>query len=181
MQHLSVSTPNQSLSCVQLILWTIIHYWTHSGQLLPPSQWLLTHALDIWLCQARRKYSNVPGDGLVFAVGKLNLRVLWQHHMLLQLHVILQSYFQVFVKSYNFVFEKINIEYVPHKKLQKSRWFSCSENHCTTDVHVCCLKTATWNLRFCTTSLLLSNVNKYVNDVDRKGLFYGSKKCTVKN
>ena len=38
------------------------------------------------------------------AVGKLNVRMLWHHHMLLQ--VISQSYCQVFVKSYNFVFEK---------------------------------------------------------------------------
>ena len=43
------------------------------------------------------------------AVGKPNLRVL--HHMLCQ----------VFVKSYNFVFKKMNIEYAPHQMWQKSR------------------------------------------------------------
>ena len=63
---------------------------------------------------------TLNGDSLVFifplapmltftsAVGKLNVRVLWHHHMLLQ--VISQSYCQVFVKSYNFVFEKIDKE-----------------------------------------------------------------------
>ena len=66
------------------------------------------------------------GDSLVFifplatmltftsAVGKLNVRVLWHHHMLLQ--VISQSYCQVFVKSYNFVFEQINKEGSPREK-----------------------------------------------------------------
>ena len=65
------------------------------------------------------------GDSLVFvfplapmltftsAVGKLNVRVLWHHHMLLQ--VISQRYCQVFVKSYNFVFEKIDKEGSPVK------------------------------------------------------------------
>ena len=53
------------------------------------------------------------------AVGKLNIRVLGQHHTLLQ--VISRSYCQVFVKSYNFVFEKINIQYAPYQKLQKTR------------------------------------------------------------
>ena len=68
------------------------------------------------------------GDSLVFifplapmltftsAVGKLNVRVLWHHHMLLQ--VISQSYCQVFVKSYNFVFEKIDKEGSPLKSDQ---------------------------------------------------------------
>ena len=68
------------------------------------------------------------GDSLVFifplapmltftsAVGKLNVRVLWHHHMLLQ--VISQSYCQVFVKSYNFVFEKIDKEGSPVKSDQ---------------------------------------------------------------
>ena len=66
------------------------------------------------------------GDSLVFifplatmlmftsAVGKLNVRVLWHHHMLLQ--VISQSYRQVFVKSYNFVFEQIDKEGSPREK-----------------------------------------------------------------
>ena len=66
------------------------------------------------------------GDSLVFifplatmltftsAVGKLNVRVLWHHHMLLQ--VISQSYCQVFVKSYNFVFEQIDKEGSPREK-----------------------------------------------------------------
>ena len=66
------------------------------------------------------------GDSLVFifplapmltftsAVGKLNVRVLWHHHMLLQ--VISQRYCQVFVKSYNFVFEKIDKEGSPREK-----------------------------------------------------------------
>ena len=65
------------------------------------------------------------GDSLVFifplapmltftsAVGKLNVRVLWHHHMLVQ--VISQSYCRVFVKSYNFVFEKIDKEGSPVK------------------------------------------------------------------
>ena len=44
------------------------------------------------------------------AVAKLTIRVLGQHHSLLQ--VISQSYCQVFGKSYNFVFEKINITLV---------------------------------------------------------------------
>ena len=48
------------------------------------------------------------------AVGKLNVRVLWHHHMLLQ--VISQRYCQVFVKSYNFVFEKIDKEGSPREK-----------------------------------------------------------------
>ena len=76
---------------------------------------------------------SVIGDSLVFifplatmltftsAIGKLNVRVSWHHHMLLQ--VISQSYCQVFVKSYNFVFEKIDIEYAPYQKWQKNRSF----------------------------------------------------------
>ena len=63
---------------------------------------------------------RIDGDSLVFifplatmltftsAVGKLNVRVLWHHHILLQ--VISQSYCQVFVKSYDFVFEQIDKE-----------------------------------------------------------------------
>ena len=47
------------------------------------------------------------------AVGKLNVRVLWHHHMLLQ--VISQRYCQVFVKSYNFVFGKIDKEGSPRE------------------------------------------------------------------
>ena len=62
------------------------------------------------------------GDSLVFifpltftsAVGKLNVRVLWHHHIWLQ--VISQSYCQVFVKSYNFVFKKIDKERSPREK-----------------------------------------------------------------
>ena len=69
---------------------------------------------------------TIAGDSLVFifplapmltftsAVGKLNVRVLWHHRMLLQ--VISQSYCQVFVKSYNFVFEKIDKEGSPREK-----------------------------------------------------------------
>ena len=53
------------------------------------------------------------------AVAKLTIRVLGQHHSLLQ--VISQSYCQVFVKSYNFVFEKINIAYAPYQKCKKTR------------------------------------------------------------
>ena len=72
--------------------------------------------------------SGAVGDSLVFifplapmltftsAVGKLNVRVLWHHHMLLQ--VIPQSYCQVFVKSYNFVFEKIDKQGSPVKSDQ---------------------------------------------------------------
>ena len=68
---------------------------------------------------------SMDGDSLVFifplapmltftsAVGKLNVRVLWHHHMLLQ--VISQRYCQVFVKSYNFVFEKIDKEGSPRE------------------------------------------------------------------
>ena len=71
---------------------------------------------------------RTTGDSLVFifplatmltftsAVGKLNVRVLWHHHMLLQ--VISQSYCQVFVKSYNFVFEQIDKEGSPVKSDQ---------------------------------------------------------------
>ena len=74
-----------------------------------------------------------PGDSLVFifplapmltftsAVGKLNVRVLWHHHMLLQ--VISQRYCQVFVKSYNFVFEKIDKEGSPREKNPKQGHF----------------------------------------------------------
>ena len=76
----------------------------------------------------RLKLSRAAGDSLVFifplapmltftsAVGKLNVRVLWHHHMLLQ--VISQRYCQVFVKSYNFVFEKIDKEGSPVKSDQ---------------------------------------------------------------
>ena len=72
------------------------------------------------------QYGRRDGDSLVFifplatkltftsAVGKLNVRVLWHHHMLLQ--VISQSYCQVFVKSYNFVFEQIDKEGSPREK-----------------------------------------------------------------
>ena len=55
------------------------------------------------------------------AVGKLNVRVLWHHHMLLQ--VISQRYCQVFVKSYNFVFEKIDKEGSPREKWPKQGHF----------------------------------------------------------
>ena len=73
--------------------------------------------LVAWICST--------GDSLVFifplapmltftsAVGKLNVRVLWHHHMLLQ--VISQRYCQVFVRSYNFVFEKIDKEGPPRE------------------------------------------------------------------
>ena len=79
-------------------------------------------------CQNWEQYLEIgtAGDSLVFifplapmltftsAVGKLNVRVLWHHHMLLQ--VISQRYCQVFVKSYNFVFEKIDKEGSPREK-----------------------------------------------------------------
>ena len=77
----------------------------------------------IKICLFGAKYLVWFGDSLVFifplatmltftsAVGKLNVRVLWHHHMLLQ--VISQSYCQVFVKSYNFVFEQIDQEGSP--------------------------------------------------------------------
>ena len=73
------------------------------------------------------------GDSLVFIfplapmlrftsdVGKLNVRALWHHHMLLQ--VISQIYCQVFVKSYNFVFEKIDKEGSPREKWPKQGHF----------------------------------------------------------
>ena len=78
------------------------------------------------LRQTRVEPYCTEGDSLVFifplapmltftsAVGKLNVRVLWHHHMLLQ--VISQRYCQVFVKSYNFVFEKIDKEGSPREK-----------------------------------------------------------------
>ena len=67
------------------------------------------------------------------AVGKLYLPVLWQHHTLL--HVILQSCCQVFVKYYNFVFEKINIEYIPHQTWEKAGdFYTRSAYHSATDV-----------------------------------------------
>ncbi len=47
------------------------------------------------------------------AVGKLNLRVLWQHHTL--------------VKSYKLVVEKLKIEYGPHQNWQKSSDFVHAE------------------------------------------------------
>ena len=82
----------------------------------------------VWDDIVRRRHlcDEAVGDSLVFifplatmltftsAVGKLNVRVLWHHHMLLQ--VISQSYCQVFVKSYNFVFEKIDKEGSPREK-----------------------------------------------------------------
>ena len=85
---------------------------------------------DVALRVNQIRYRILPcfqcGDSLVFifplapmltftsAVGKLNVRVLWHHRMLLQ--VISQSYCQVFVKSYNFVFEKIDKEGSPREK-----------------------------------------------------------------
>ena len=71
-------------------------------------------------------------------VGKLNIRILWQRHTML--HVISQSYCQVFVKSYYFNFEKINIEYA-HIKNGKTASIlnTCSAYHSATEVHVCCL------------------------------------------
>ena len=88
--------------------------------------------LTMW-CNHTFRFLQPAGDSLVFifplatmltftsAIGKLNVRVSWHHHMLLQ--VISQSYCQVFVKSYNFVFEKIDIEYAPYQKWQKNRSF----------------------------------------------------------
>ena len=76
------------------------------------------------------------------AVGKLNCRVLGQHHTLLQ--VISRSYCQVFVKSYNFVFEKINIQYAAKNQVK-----------CISIRHVFCQK-STRKLRFCITSVLVS-------------------------
>ena len=55
------------------------------------------------------------------AVDKLDIRVIWHHRTLL--NVISQSYCQVFVKSYKFVFEKINIGYAPYPEWQKSKSF----------------------------------------------------------
>ena len=93
-----------------------------------------TSLLARWqLTTHRHQVVSTGGDSLVFifslatmltftsAIGRLNVRVLWHHHMLLQ--VISQSYCQVFVKSYNFVFEKIDIEYAPYQKWQKNRSF----------------------------------------------------------
>ena len=59
------------------------------------------------------------------------------------------SYCQVFVKSYNFVFEKINIQYAPYQKLQKN------QVKCISIRHVFCQK-STRKLRFCITSVLVS-------------------------
>ena len=88
------------------------------------------------------------------AVGKLNVRVLWHHHMLLQ--VMSQSYCQVFVKSYNFVFEKIDKEGSPPWKVTKTRPFlsTCYGYPSTTEVPPCC-QAATKKLTFSTTSVLL--------------------------
>ena len=84
-------------------------------------------------CTTRVRRRNKVGDRLVIvfpqanmltftsAVGKLNLRVSCQHHTCL--HFTSQSHCQVFVKSCSFVFEKINNEYAPHQKWQKSRRF----------------------------------------------------------
>ena len=54
-------------------------------------------------------------------VGKLNVRMLLQHQKLLQVIYHKAKYCQVFVKSHNFVFEKIKIEYNArtHQKWQK--------------------------------------------------------------
>ena len=87
------------------------------------------------------------------AVGKLNVRVLWHHHMLLQ--VISQRYCQVFVKFYNFVFEKIDKEGSPMKSDQNKAisvhvlWVSF--HHRSTP----CCQAATKKLTFSTTSVLL--------------------------
>ena len=84
----------------------------------------LTHGSEAWMLMLGAICGS--GDSLVFifplapmltftsAVGKLNVRVLWHHRMLLQ--VISQRYCQVFVKSYNFVFEKIDKEGSPREK-----------------------------------------------------------------
>ena len=70
------------------------------------------------------------------AVGKLNVRVLWHHRMLLQ--VISQSYCQVFVKSYNL----------------RPFLSTCYGYPSTTEVPPCC-QAATKKLTFSTTSVLL--------------------------
>ena len=91
-------------------------------------------------------YKLVYGDSLVFifplapmltftsAVGKLNVRVLWHHHILLQ--VISQRYCQVFVKSYNFVFEKIDKEGSPREKKDPP---VKSDQNKAISVHVLCV------------------------------------------
>ena len=61
------------------------------------------------------------------AAGKLRIRVLWQHDKFLI--VITQIDCRVFIKSYNFVFMKINNEYAPHQKSQKSRRFCRGHMH----------------------------------------------------
>ena len=89
-------------------------------------------------------------------VGKLNVRVLWHHHMLLQ--VISQSYCQVFVKSYNLVFEKIDKEGSPPVKSDQNKAISVHvlwvPYPSTTEVPPCC-QAATKKVTFSTTSVLL--------------------------
>ena len=89
------------------------------------------------------------------AVGKLNVRVLWHHHMLLQ--VISQSYCQVFFKSYNFVLEKIDKEGSPREKWPKQGHFCLRAMGILPPPkypRTCC-QAATKKLTFSTTSVLL--------------------------
>ena len=74
---------------------------------------------------------------------------------ILCIQVISQSYCQVFVKSYNFVFEKIDKEGSPWK-VTKTRPFlsTCYGYPSTTEVPPCC-QAATKKLTFSTTSVLL--------------------------
>ena len=104
------------------------------------------------------------------AVAKLTIRVLGQHHSLLQ--VISQSYCQVFVKSYNFVFEKINIAYAPYQKCQKTR----------SSVHIHYISTPRVLSKTHQKTAFLHNISislhKYDNDAVQKALFYGAKQFT---
>ena len=112
----------------------LVTHWSLGGQVVN----LANYHVQLVLIQAPRGSGKTggllcTGDSLVFifplapmltftsAVGKLNVRVLWHHYMLLQ--VISQRYCQVFVKSYNFVFEKIDKEGSPREKWPKQGHF----------------------------------------------------------
>ena len=118
--------PRRTLPSLEDVSQRILFLFCSSGEQLERSlSHLLVQSTECPVT-SESKHKQIRGDSLVFifplalmltftsAVGKLNVRVLWHHHMLLQ--VISQRYCQVFVKFYNFVFEKIDKEGSPREK-----------------------------------------------------------------
>ena len=98
------------------------------------------------------------------------------HHRLL--HVISVSYCQVFLNSYTFVFEKINIEYALHQKWQKGMRFGVYNIHAARTIPPLTCVLSTSHMKTAFLHSISISVHKY--DAVQKALFMGKKVHTVK-